>query len=609
MKITASDNAAITLVPFLHGKIMFTEHVRRLCLENVFDCIAVDLPEPFEPYLADAIDELPVISAVIAQDDNDALAYFVPIDPCDAAIEGIRQGRQNHINFACIGYPLLRRPTLLPSLPDDYAISKLGFDEYSSLCLRMTGNPEHDGQQDIEAQHIAYRIDGLKKGYKNILALVNLGHFTRVNYHMKTEKKCDVSFPSLPYYSFRKEIINPDHLYFVLGELPFVTAKFEKTRHESFSENIDIVACIKDLFRETRDNYNETGQEALALSPARIQRGLQFLRNLTVMNNRLIPTLFDIVASGKGVGGNSYALHLLKCARYYPYLPQDINSPLLSAGIDRIILPGEQVPCDAVNFLRDFDFVWKKLSIKPDPSEFQKQKYRFSWNPQGACSHIPEDLRIENFNSHIRNKAMSLLREAAAAPEKFTVSVSDGIDMRETLAKWHTGDIYVKELPPARGGIDAVVIIFDSEHDERYPHLATWYAEHEEESTLTFYSTNPLDNLTGPGIARSYYGGLSLLFPPRSIPNIFEIKFNPAPVNLSEYLTLSALLFGREKRVAFVSKNKPDIHLRKTAAQLKKQLVWIPLSTFSSETLKKLRTFHVLNGKEVRSWATRFIGD
>jgi len=131
VKITASDNAAITLVPFLHGKIMFTEHVRRLCLENVFDCIAVDLPEPFEPYLADAIDELPVISAVIAQDDNDALAYFVPIDPCDAAIEGIRQGRQNHINFACIGYPLLRRPTLLPSLPDDYAISKLGFDEYS----------------------------------------------------------------------------------------------------------------------------------------------------------------------------------------------------------------------------------------------------------------------------------------------------------------------------------------------------------------------------------------------------------------------------------------------------------------------------------------------
>jgi hypothetical protein len=68
-------------------------------------------------------------------------------------------------------------------------------------------------------------------------------------------------------------------------------------------------------------------------------------------------------------------------------------------------------------------------------------------------------------------------------------------------------------------------------------------------------------------------------------------------------------MFGKERRVAYVSKTKPSARLRKIASSFKKYLVWVPLSSFSSETLKKLQTFHVLNGKEVRSWAARFIGE
>lgn len=607
MKIIASDQSAITVIPVLHGKIAFTEHIRRCCLTSRFDCIAVDLPSPFEPYCAEAVDDLPVLTAIIAQGEDAAM--YLPIDPCDAAIEGIRQSRQNHVPFACLGGPRLSAPTLLPPLPDEYAISQLGFEAYATLCLRAIGNFEPGSSPDMEAQYIANKLHRLRQEYKNILAVVHMRHFARTMHHFYREKTHNLSFPSLPGYRVRRECINPDHLYFVLGELPFITGKFEKARYDPFTGAIDVVACIKDLFRETRDNYNENKQQALSLSPARIQRGLQFLRNLTVMSGRFIPTLFDIVAAGKGVGGNTYALNLLKCAQYYPYPAPDLDTPLMSAGIGKITLPGEQTPLDAVNCLRDFYFTWQRLSIKPDPSELQKKKYRFSWNPRGMCSHVPEDGRIEHFNTHLRNKALALLREATAVTEKFTASVRDGIDIRETLSKWYTGDIYVRELPPSRGAIDTVVIIFDADHDERYPHRATWYAEHEEESTLTFYSTDPLDGMIGPGIARSRYGGLSLLFPPLPIPNIFEIDVTPAPFNNAEYLTFGALMFGKERRVAFVSKSKPSMRLRKIAAGFKKYLVWIPLSGFSAETLKKLQTFHVLNGKEVRSWAARFIGE
>src|SRR5208337_2268634 len=125
-----------------------------------------------------------------------------------------------------------------------------------------------------------------------------------------------------------------------------------------------------------------------------------------------------------------------------------------------------------------------------------------------------EDGTIERFNSHVRSKSLKVLVEELARTEKFTSSVKDGIDIRETLRNWHTGTIYVKEVPPARGRMDTVVIIFDAAHDEKYPHHTTWYAEHGEESTLTFYATDPFEDLIGPGIARCRYGGLSLLFPP-----------------------------------------------------------------------------------------------
>ena len=613
MEICSSDNSTLSLVPFLHGSVTFSERVRELCLERTYDCIAVDLPAPFEPYCAEAIDDLPVISAIVARHTaSPEPLFFVPIDPCDGAIEAVRQARQNHIPFSCIGHPRLRAPVPLPPLPDEYAIKSLGFDAYSSLCLHTIGKTKPGSQTDEEAQYIAFSLHKLRLRHVNILAVVHMRHFSRTLFHFNKEKTHNLSFGPAPDYSIRRELVDPDHLYFVLGELPFIAGKYEKSRYDPFSEPIDLVECIKDLFRETRDDYHESQQQALSLSPARIQRGLQFLRNLTLLGDRFIPELFDIVAAAKGIGGNAYALHILACARYYPYLPADLDAPLLSAGVDKIIMPGEQTPNSAVNCLKDFLVQWKSISLKPEPTPQQKKKYRFSWDPLGMCSHIPEDTRIENFNTGLREKVNIVGHEDLAVSEKFTVSMRDGVDVRETLSHWHAGDIsdvYVKNLPPSEGAVDTVIIIFDAEHDERYPHLATWYAEHDEESTLTFYSTDPFENMIGPGIARSYYGGLSLLFPPRVIPNIFEMDLSEEPMSHAERLTFGAFLFSKERRVGFVSNKKPWASLLKIASRFKKRLVWIPMSSYSAETLQRLRTFHILNGKEVRSWAARFIGE
>ena len=109
-----------------------------------------------------------------------------------------------------------------------------------------------------------------------------------------------------------------------------------------------------------------------------------------------------------------------------------------------------------------------------------------------------------------------------AKTEKFTTSLKDGLDIRDTLRNWHTGDLYVKVLPPSRGNLDAVVMLFDSPVDPRdYSWRTTWFAEHQNESTLAFFATNFQEELIGPGIGLATYGGALFLFPPVSIPDIW----------------------------------------------------------------------------------------
>ena len=604
---------SIRIVPFLHGKIAFSHHLRQLCSENQFDCIAVDIPTAFQDHISEAVDKLPIISALIAKNEPDLL-YYLPIDPCDATIEGIRQARHRHIPFHCIGTPKLYQPQPLESMPDEYAVKRLGFAVFSTLCLHAAGLPGDGSDDDIAAAHIAQKLHHLRASKRNILALIHFRRFAAVTKHFQEEKTYNRSFDTDQNTAIFTRTINPDHLYFALGELPFIAGKSEIERLNPFSAPVDTAESVKDLFVETRDEYMGDSDSLVQLSPVRIQNALTFVRNLTVMSGRITPSLSDIVEAAKGVGGNSYGLKILQSARYYPFLAIESEEPVMNTGIDRVSLslPGSEGQSKrtikATNLFRDINLHWRTLSIKPDPSILKKSQYRYSWNPYGMCSHEPEDIKIESFNTHLRKKALSVMMENVSRTEKFTSSIKDGIDVRETLRNWHTGSIYVKEVPPVRGKLDTVVIIFDENHDESYPHRTVWYAEHDKESTLTFYATDPFGELLGPGIAKCRYGGLSLLFPPRVVPSAFEL-FATEAHSCAFKLTAGAILFSKEKAVAYVSAKRPGIEIRDFAQKHNKKLIWLPLSSFSNETLRKLRQFHILNGKNVRSWASRFIGD
>jgi hypothetical protein len=345
----------ITLVPILHGRTAFGTYVRNLCNSEKFDCIAVDLPEPFSEQLYDAVTTLPFISAVTATRSIETTSpvYYIPTDPCDATIEGIRQAQQNHIPCQFIGYPELYNNQPLPPLPDAHAVNEMGFDEFTSLCIHTIDKSDPGPKDEMAAQYIAYKLHELRTAYNNILVLIHFRHILPAIHHFKEERTHNLSFPRMPDYIVQSYTINPDHLYFALGELPFITGIIEKERQDIFAQQVNIVETIKDLFCHTRDNYFDNRDDAVQLSPVRIQNGLTFLRNLTIMDNCLIPSLFDIVASAKGIGGNAFALRILKSAKYYPYFPVTQDQKYVSIGINKLMLPGKDIPDNAINILKD----------------------------------------------------------------------------------------------------------------------------------------------------------------------------------------------------------------------------------------------------------------
>jgi hypothetical protein len=330
------------------------------------------------------------------------------------------------------------------------------------------------------------------------------------------------------------------------------------------------------------------------------------------MDRRLTPDLYGLIVAAKQTAGDDFALALAETAREYPIPASDAGddpTPLLRMGIDQADVPNWGTSA-MVNRLPGQAFSWRSCELHPRPPEQDRRRWRQYWNPYTVCSWPPEDDRIESFQCHVRDQAKAILGADLARSEKFTTSVMDGLDMRETLRHWHTGDIYVKVLPPSRGAIEIVVFLFDVPADpKRYTNRSTWYAEHAEESTLAFIATDPMQNLVGPGIAQAEYGGAFFLFPPRPIADIWTDPRLDFTDTLEERLLAGALINSRERYLAVVSAKPPPAAWRRLARRFGRKIIHLPLKRFSGQLIERLRQFHVLNGKWVRSYAAEFIRD
>jgi hypothetical protein len=628
----------ISAFPVRHGRAPFAMELRKLLWSRRFDAFAFALPATLREDALEAAESLPNIRALVIRVDGAIKAYF-PFDPCDAYVEALRQAAQRRTPVEFLEDNALFEGPLLQPLPDAYLAKGIGMERYQEVADGFLAGMELDGRLERRSTLVYAGLRRMEKRFGNILLLTDFALLGQLRELFKedsisgmladaassladaagtaaetTGKPSEAgnrgaSKAVTESVDIRSYPVKPGLLFFAMGEFPFYAGQMEKERQDPMAEPMDYLELVKRIFVETRNHFLTEPGEAGAISIKKIQTALVFLRNMAVQQGRLTPDLLDVVTAAKGVFGNAFAVKVLEAARHYPFFdPAELEDERLEIGRDTVREPDQEEPSEAFNMLEDEPKTWKTISLKKEPDREKQRRYRYAWDPRGMCSHTPEDERIEGFNRAVRRRSQDLDIQAFARTEKLSSSLKDGIDIRETLRNWTTGDIYVKEIPPAKGRVDTVVIVFDEDHDERYPSRTTWYAEHNEESTLTFYATDPLAKLIGPGIAESEYGGLSLLFPPRPVANVFEIDPEEAGFkSLAEQLLYGALLNSEERAVAYVSQRKPGLRMKRMARRFGKHLVWVPMASFSAETLRRLRKFHILNGKQVRAWASRFI--
>ncbi len=183
----------------------------------------------------------------------------------------------------------------------------------------------------------------------------------------------------------------------------------------------------------------------------------------------------------------------------------------------------------------------------------------------------------------------------------------------------------MSEVLPLAGKVGSVVVILDEDEGgrddrapadpraepaasgERYPWRVTWLGENEQESDMALYATPPGEDVVGPGISRCDYGGFLLSYPPRRMLDVWSDPYFDPARSKAERLLLAGLDYSVERYVIYVAQRPPRGAIRPLAERMGRKLVYLPLGQLNPGTLKRIRTFHVLDGQHVRAYADQYI--
>ncbi len=614
----------ITILPVVHGSGNCALAVRQWLLEHPCDCLAVALPESFRTSVLEAVERLPTPALALQrpltdfqgnwqpqsesqeeEEDSSNVAWsYVPIDPCQPVIMALRIALGEHWRIEFCDLETNAFQPVAAVMPDPYALKTVSLERFATAILPSITRPYQEQTQQ-RLHYMAWRLRQLEQQHQHVVMVCSILEWPwlREAYLEPIDElplQDSVEPPTT-------HAVNPNSLIFLFGELPFITGLYEQARVQLEDDANLAIDGVKQLVMSARSSYlQDLGRRARKITPLLLGQCLKYIRNLTLIEHRMSPDLYTMTVAAQQILGDQYAIHLIETARNYPF-HDDVGRPSATLGIDQLRLAdGETV--SVVSRLPGQPVSWRSLELRRKPEQRDIDKWKTQWNPYSQCSWPPEDTLIESFRTRVVDRAKALIGADLARSEKFSTSIKDGIDIRETLRHWYDGDIYVKVMPPSIGTLDCCVMLFDTPADPReYVWRATWFAEHQEESTLAFFATDFSQEMIGPGIALATYGGAMFLFPPIAIPDIWQDPRLNFADDLEDRLLAAACLHSRERQIALLSPKPPGARWRQIAKRFHRQLVHIPLSHFNDAMLQQLRMVHVLNGREVRSFAEHFI--
>ncbi|MBN1802766.1 MAG: hypothetical protein JW891_14755 [Candidatus Lokiarchaeota archaeon] len=656
------------VIPSFHSRIEFAKLVNKAFFQVSPDLIAVELPSNIREEVFESIKRLPFLSLLGYADTlNPTQLSFVPIDPGDSIIEAIKLGLEHDIPLELVDLSVKDYSPIELVLPDDHSLNKIGLNSFykrvsevlnrefqekkQEIRERITsedvffdessGESEDEEEEELEQAYAALEKDVLREQYmarhllrmmplyRRILFVVGMGHWENIKYFLEHPEKTDnIEIDLIPHKHVQIYNIKGSDARFLLRELPYDTYRWVKFKQKHFQDifnrlespdqlddflvSYNKVKHISNIFLKAKRNYEEEFKEFVDLH--RLKTLFQYSRNLALTERRLMPNLFNLLISSKNVVDDDFGWRVFEKATKYPYDDDSDTYETMKLSVEGGYDPNGRF----VRLKTRYAYHEGKkdeIPLKETPKEEYPGQWREKWEEGkwSAVSYPPEDILVEDCFAFIHNKIKKSLKEHHIHIEEFKSSLLDGIAIKETLRNWGIEKkIYVKREHQLQGNIDTLVIIFDKDDGpiEKYPHTFDWWAEHDKESDMALYTTNPGDYLIGPGISHVEIGGMLSMFPPRNHQNVFDMfsdLYFLDTQNKAERLLKAGIRFSQERYVIYISPEPPRKYFFTMAGIKNRELVYIPLEYFSKESLKRLKHVHILAGRDKRKIAREYI--
>lgn len=667
--LTSSDpgnlrRGRLRYLPVVPGRLEFAEEVRKAILTERPQVVAVELPATLEAPLLRAVERLPELSVILYTAKEETI--YVPLEITDPFIEAIRSAQEIAAEVFFVDPDVGDRPHLSDLYPDSYAARRLS---YASYVERYRLNPQ-PSSFDLKrhAGGIAWKLqscdplaevlvvislnlldpvlDAMQHPQAEPLARVRREGVQVLNLHPECLAEILVEFPFLQsvyearrYGLVRCEEDTPPH-----GETPPEEGTLRLLAHtlEAPEKDLEriVYRCARHadwhtepkalhpvgedlaiptpperfgfmdrqrlvfrLFAEAERRYEKSTREKLGHWQRRLFS--RYSRNLALIGKNLVAGLFDQTVAARSIVDDNFAWEFWNLGASHLY--QKESSDLMTVNIS-----GEELWLNMKRIRLRRRLPREKARVRPlGLKGRKKEKFRGEWaagfDGQGICSYPPEDIVLENYGLFLKKKGKSLLSEERSHTEPFSTSLLDGIDIRETLRNWHEGCLYVRQFQRISGEVGAVVVIFDEDPENRYSWQMTWLGEHTQESDMAFYSTNPYEQVVGPGITRAEYGGFLLSYPPRRMMDVWHDPDYLFAESKPETLLLAALDYTLERFVVYVAAKPPRSVFKTVASRLGKKIIYIPIGQLSPVSLKKIRAVHILDGHDKRPIAKDYL--
>jgi hypothetical protein len=605
----------ICLVPIVHGRLEFAVSVIRRFAAFRPDAVAVESPGTLRDALIRGLKRFPLLSVVLYQE-QDGTHVYLPLEPTDGVVEAARLALEYGLPLYFIDRDLEGMPQIQESLPDPYAVQRIGHTAYCEAYSQQCGQYEPTREDVLREATMAYNLQQIHRGHQRLLFVCGITHYPRV--------LARLSHPQAqPIGRQRRRGVRLAHLHErssreIMSEMPFVAAAYEERRRELLGlwqrlpdapPTLDRLALHERLLEQAGKEHRRNSQEEV--TPRQLAVLRRFARNYAFVQGFLVPDCYQLVVAARGAVDDNYAYEVWNLGTRYPWQEENPVLPVIELSGEELFLEQKKI-----RFHRRFRTMRRRLVPVPVQKkrlqESRPGEWRRQWHGHMICSYPPEDLVVEGWGHYIKKKANQLMAAENSRTLPFTSSLLDGVDLRETLRNWHEGRLYVKENRPVSGKVGSVVLIFDEDlpddgKPERFPWRVTWLGEHDQESDMAFYATAAGEHLVGPGISRCQHGGFMLTYPPMRVYDIWQDPYFAVAATKPERLLLAAIDYCVESQVAYIAAAPPRRWCYAAAGRYGKRIIYLPLGMFSPVFLRRIRTFHVLDGHHVREYARHYI--